>query len=318
MIAVFILFLSSLFCYEDPELTALWQSISNLHAPTVEDYKKIETYLKEGKRPYLDILRKCEVKNEGRLERIYDFKLLGPEGELPIVVKRSVKLKEHTKQRCILVFASYNSAYADKAWQLMADIESCGYSGNVWMRIGGYPNLENDGIKICHVPYAFKVAFLKEAQLAGYKEVLWLDTAIHPLTDLETIFESIQLNGYYFTTVCTLKENHPFHLAIPSNAMGISTDLHNQIPHLSSGIIGLNMTNDKALKLLSDWHKETEKVIPCMNWFPEELSLSIVAWKLGIVPSHNFGDIVCSEREMIEATPFLPRAGLQFFLDELR
>jgi len=107
-------------------------------------------------------------------------------------------------------------------------------------------------------------------------------------------------------------------LAIPSNAMGISTDLHNQIPHLSSGAIGINMDFERPAQLVDAWYGEAEKVIPFMNWFPEELSFSIIAWKLGLVPCHSFGEVACSEKEMIEAMPYLPRPGIQFYLDELR
>lgn len=316
------LLLSSSFAYTDPELEELWVSISSYTMPTIEDYQRIEIYLSQGKRPYLDLLRKSSMELpefwqgtcHWRLSLMQGFQLIGSNGELPVFEIH----KLGNEKRCILIFASYNRNYANKARQLLEEIKDCGYQGDVLLRIGGFPDLPNGGLKLCYIPYAFKVAFLSEARSLGYEEVLWLDTAMHPLTDLSEIFDLIEGKGVYFTTVGSLKENHPLHLKETSEYMGVAYELHDQIPHIASAIIGLDFQNPEANRFLNRWLEETKKVYPNLNWFPEELCLSIVAWELGCSPHSWLGSITCNENEVFELFQLNQRPGLQFYLDGRR
>ncbi len=300
--------------FSDPELEQVWSNITDLHCPTFEEYQWIDRYLSTGVRPYLDLLRK-EQAYPGRMKRILDFQLIGPNQEMPTFEKYAFDLNQNTHTRCIVLYGSSNGVYPEKAKTLLEEIRSCGYSGHVLVRIGGFPNTQFGGLKICHVPYAFKVAFLQEAKLLGFTQVLWIDLAIHPLMDFETIFEEIEETGYFFTYVGTLKENLPAHLPKAAKALRITLDLYDQIPHLSSSMIGLNMENDLALQLLETWYRETEEVYSSMTWFPEELSLSVAAWRLGCTPYSWFGKVVCNQDELFQLEN---RPTVQFYLDSLR
>lgn len=310
---IFLLICNFAYGFYDPALTQVWDSISDINNPTLEEYRLLEDYLAH-KRDFLNV---SEVGGyQARLNQMKNFKLLGDDGKMPIFERHSFNITQNSKNRCILLFASFNGAYALKARCLLSELEEQGYSGHVLLRIGGFPNTQNGGLKICHVPYSFKLAFLQEAKALGYKEVLWLDLALHPLTNLEMIFAEIKKRGVFFTNVGSLQDNAPSHRPEAAATMGISTDLYPQIPHLSSSMIGLNMESKEAHLLLEHWYRETEKVYSSISWFPEELSLSIVAWWLNCKPFSWFGQIACLENEV----NWLPmqRPTIQVYLDGRR
>jgi hypothetical protein len=300
-----------LYAFQDVELEELWSSIEDMTNPTIDEYQKIETYLKYGDRPYL-----APLANHDRMVRIRDLQLIGPNQEKPLFEKHSFNIDEKSDKRCIVLFASYNGIYPAKARKLLSELEECGYSGHVLLRIGGFPNLENGGLKLCYIPYAFKVAFLIEALQKGYKEVLWIDTAMHPLTNLEKVFSIIKEKGYFFTSVGFLSDNQSTHLPDAATALGLSTDSYDRIPHLSSSILGLNMENSQAIQLLKKWYAATENVYPYMTCWPEELSLSVMAWRLQCRPYSWFGQCVCGEHEL--QMPIVRERPLQFYIDPIR
>ncbi len=292
--------------YTDPELEALWGSLSSLDAPTLEDYRLVEAYLSNGKRLYLQPLyENCVAPKHFNLFR--QFKLVGPNGEMPTLQIH----KGADPKKCILIFGSYNGCYPKKAEMLFKEIIELGFDGDILLRIGGFPNGD---LKLCYVPYAFKVAFLKEAALLGYEKILWLDTAIHPLVELDWIFE--EMEGVFLTTVGMLHENH--HRKETSEFLKVPPELHSQIPHMSAAIIGLNLASEEARCFLDEWLFETTRLFPNLSWFPEELCLSIVAWRNGIFPCENFGNLVCNEPEVLELFYFEQKPGLQFYLDLTR
>lgn len=289
----------------------LWRSIEDLTNPTIGEYKSIEHYLKEGDRAYLKPLA-----SHNRYAFIRNLQLIGDNDEMPILERHNINNDAKSKNKCIVLFSSYNGIYPEKARNLLSELEQCGYRGHVLLRIGGFPNVANGGLKICHVPYAFKVAALLEAQQLGYEEILWLDLAMHPLTNLETIFNAIHKKGFFFTTVGFLSDNRETHLLEAATALGITANHYTHIPHISSSMIGLNMKNPRAVQLLNNWLSETENVYPCITCWPEELSLSVVAWRLRCRPYGWFGHCVCGEHEL--SIPHVRLRPLQFYIDARR
>lgn len=308
---ILILLCQRLYSYDDQELNALWANVVDINNPTLEEYRLIEHYLRYGQRSYLDPLLISD-----RYDRIRDLKLVGPNDEMPIFEIHSFNIDDESKERCILLYGTYNGIYPEKARTLLAELSQCGYRGHVLLRIGGFPNLKNGGLKICHIPYSFKVAFLQEAQQLGYKEILWLDVALHPLTNLEEIFSLIKHKGSFLTSVGTLADNRSTHLVEAASQLQIAPELYEYIPHLSSSMIGLNLENYKAINLLKYWFIETEKVYPCITCWPEELSFSVIAWRFGCKPYTWFGNCVCGEHEL--ANPIVRQRPLNFYIDPRR
>lgn len=258
-----------------------------------------------------------------RLDIIQNIKWVGPNNELPVFEVHDLHVTEETKDRCILLYGSHNGPYSSKVRTLLEELEQCGYSGHVLLRIGGFPNVSAGGLKLCHIPYSFKVAFLREATLLGYKKILWLDTALHPLTDLEGIFSQIEKRGYYFTETGMLSRNHEYHLEEASLSLDIPLQLHNQIPHISAALIGLNMDCPEVVQFLDSWYEVTERLTPNINWLPEELSLSVMAWRSNFAPSASFSNIICHQVNVFSLYFLLQPEqrrfpDLQFYLDLIR
>ena len=324
MMKLFVFFLgvwSFLYSYDRADLDWLWSSVSDVNNPTLEDYRLIEHGLSQ-QALYQNILpdsvfasHAVRVSCLRKLNATLNLKLIGPNDEMPIFEKYSFNIDENSNDQCILLYSSYNGIYPEKARKILLELERTGYRGHVLLRIGGFPNTPNGGLKICHVPYAFKVAFLCEARSLGYKRVLWIDTAIHPLTDLAKIFMQIKRKGYFFITVGSLQDNCPNHLYTAAKSLNILTEFYDQIPHIASSVMGLNMENNQAVQFLEGWLKETERVFPNITCFPEELSLSVVAWRLNCKPMTWFGNIVCLENEV---TQLEDRPYIQFYLDDRR
>ncbi|MBS0620572.1 MAG: hypothetical protein JSS61_03830 [Verrucomicrobia bacterium] len=316
---LFLLFVLSSFC--DPELETVWSSLSDITNPTREDYQKLDTYLLHARRSYLDPLRisvaaqiEMRAPYESRLNRILQFRLLGPNGEMPEM--EILSFSGGSKDRCILLYATHNGIYQSKMEKLLEEIRQSGFQGDVIVRRGGFPNTAHGGLKLCHIPYAFKAAYLCEAKALGYKNALWVDLAMHPLVGFESIFREIEESGYFFTNVGTLEDNRPRHLLSAAKSLGITHADYPLIPHLSSALLGLNFENERALALLDTWICALETVKPAISWFPEELSLSVIAWRLGCVPYCYFWDFTCAEVHLgINGTgrPFAP-----FWLDTAR
>ena len=311
----FLLFLATHLCasYCDAELEQLWSSIQDINHPTLEEYQRIDRYLAAGARPYLDRLRTADPFCPSRMQSILNFRLVSH--QMPIFEQSDFNLTDSTSGRCILLYSSSNGIYPEKARKLLWEIGQSGYSGHVLLRIGGFPNTQFGGLNICHVPYAFKVAFLQEAKHLGFTEVLWLDLAIHPLADFETIFWAIEQQGFFFTEVGTLQGNRPTHLLQAAEELHITLDLYSEISHISSSMIGLNMENSKALQLLDRWYSAAEQAYPFMTWWPEELSLSVIAWRIGCPPFGWLGSLVCTENELSQLQH---RPTVQFYLDAFR
>lgn len=305
--------------FYDAELERVWNAVSDINNPTLEDYRLFENYLSTARRSYLDFFRPEAQKGNAKFIRFFEFKFIGDSGEQPIFEKHVFNVDEEDKERCILLYASYNGIYPTKVRKILSEIKQSGYRGHVLVRIGGFPNTAHGDLKICHVPYAFKVAFFREAYHLGYKNILWNDSAMHPLTDYAFTFKEIDEKGYFFTTIGTLKRNASLHNLQAARSLGIYAEDYDKIFHISSGIFGLNMKKNEAKQLLESWYLETQRVYPCMTLYPEELILSVLAWRLHCVPYYWFFHFVCEEKEFnnlkVPISELISDRHLNFFLD---
>lgn len=311
----------SSFLYSLSDVTEIVPPIQDINNPTPEEYRRIEAWLASQK-PYDYLIPETAFTNPTiqqsclvKLNRFRSLKLVGPNQEMPVFEKYVVNTEENAKDRCIIIYCSYNGIYPEKARRLVSELFLSGYHGHILLRIGGYPNTSHGGLKLCHIPYAFKVAFFREAMLLGYKAVLWLDTAMHPLTNLDYIFDKIQEHGYFFIYPCSLQDNLPFHLTSAAEALGVTPAMYEHIPHIATGVLGFNMENKKALQVLDGWEKETLRWYPCLTCFPEELSLSVLAWRLECRPLAWFWNILCLDRDPVDP---LSWPTIQLYLDSIR
>lgn len=99
--------------------------------------------------------------------------------------------------------------------------------------------------------YNLKASAFEEAINKGYKKILWLDSSIYAINNPQPIFDIIEnegffsiTNGYNAAQECSDKCLDYFN---------ISRDDAENIPMCSSGIIGVNLQNEKANIFINNW-----------------------------------------------------------------
>ncbi|NNM42782.1 MAG: hypothetical protein HKM07_00370 [Chlamydiae bacterium] len=288
----------SVFSYEgEEEVERVFSKIKDLRSPTLEEYKQIQEFLRYGKREYLAPFY-LPIKGEnktgiGRARRV--IQLVSDQDEMPVFeINRLVANKQN--KNCILLYSSYDPMYAKRIDVLRTELRQKGFQGDILIRKGGYPYMNKEGIKLCHIPYSWKVAFFKEAIELGYKNILWIDLSLYPLKNLQEIFTLLEQKGHLcLSGGVNLDFGYKYghHLDGAIHSLKISNAHLAQIPHITTTIVGFNADNPKSMKVISEWFEETKRVEPCMTLYPEELALSVVAWRNGLTPLMKHGLIVC-------------------------
>jgi len=269
------------FAYTDPEIEKLLDSLSDPYHPSLEDYRLIEHYFQYGDRPYIETIRRtAHVEGDDfdfRIHQLRNFKLVGPNGEMPIMELHPINVREETQNKCILIYASYNPHYPQRALRLLGDLKECGYSGYVMLRIGGFPNISNDGIKLCTLPFTFRIAFFQEALHMGFTKILYLDGALHPLNDLSAVFDAMDKYGY-FSSHMGGGWYTPDRFHTQAKFYNISAELRPHIPFIQGYATGLNFTDKKICQLFETWNRDMQRVDEfCQG---DDVVFSILIWNL--------------------------------------
>jgi hypothetical protein len=311
--------------YQDDELTTLWNSLSDINNPSLDDYLKFEKYLTFGRRPYLDILFQKAIDNkwisEDKLDRsiyrayriLQGFKFVGSKGELPvkkIVPIGGVSLED--RSRCIVMFSSYNNDakffnehYPTKMNAVIRDLEEEGYKGHVLCYLGGYPMLAQGGLHLAHVPYSFKILALIEASQMGYQDVLWVDTSVHPANDLSKVFSTIEKTGYFLLySGVDVQYDYNYGLLPDSTvkSCGLTISDLSNIPHIVATIMGISFRTPFQHDFLNDWYQMTAATWPAMTFYPEEFLVSVAAWRTHKAATDHIGNKM-SVRSQIPTKP---------------
>jgi hypothetical protein len=322
--------------YQDDELVSLWESLSDIYSPNVEDFKKIQNYLRYGQRPYLDVLVNHLMRSRwhgddsreaylqaisSRVQRHINF-IDRDEGLPTTHIEYLGGSSPDDKQRCIILYASFNSnlnpfdacSYTQSLKNVVNELREIGYRGHVLYHLGGYPLLEKGSARFVHIPYAFKLLSFLEAYTLGYQNVLWIDTSIHPTNNLENVFEKIKREGslLIYNGIHLDYDFYFFPPIIPIIAMrqaGIRVPELAKIPHVVATIIGISFQNQKSLNLLEEWYRLTSLTIPAMTLYPEECLLSISSWKTNNKPNGNVWDYF----DVKSAVPIRPIGGKKPF-----
>ncbi len=320
--------------YRDEELTNLWASLEDVYNPSTEDFIKIQNYLKNGQRTYLNVLfdafleSGCMTKinrSECCWTRILqNIKFIGNDQKLPLSgIHYLGGSSEKDKSKCIIFYASFNgncnpfkeNSYIESTLQVIRELEQIGYKGHVIYHFGGYPLIEKGSVRLMHVPYSFKVLSFLEAFNLGYKNVLWFDSSMHPMNNLEKVFSKIEeegrlllFNGLDLSYDFNYKDV-PVLPVIAVESAGINVQDLNQIPHVIAGIIGISFQNQKSLDLIEEWYRLTSLTVPAMTLYPEEFLLSVSSWKTNNKPNGNVWDYFDAR----SAVPIRPYHGKKPF-----
>ncbi|MDR3623617.1 MAG: hypothetical protein P4L16_00550 [Chlamydiales bacterium] len=247
--------------------------LSDQFHPSIEDYKRLQYYLKYADRPELDLL--CVAQVYVRKKRMRDFNLITDQSN-PVFQTLYLNDSPLNKKKCVVTYISFNRNYEQGLNALIETLKVQKFDGHIIYRIGGWPNTEEGCLELFDVPYAFKICALLEAKRMGYEQCLWLDASIQPLKSIDPIFELIAKNG-----LCFFSWSHPqAHLNVCSEftvgKLGLTLEEFHCLKPISVTILGFDFTQEKALGLLNKWHAIAKKRMGFLSVAPEEAPFSVL------------------------------------------
>lgn len=131
--------------------------------------------------------------------------------------------------------------------------------------------------------YSFKPMAIIKAYEAGYRQILWLDASMLAIKSLDTIFEIIERDGYFFQDSGWLNSQW----MIPEAFEYFGTD---QGAMLSSGVLGLDLDSEIGYKFFDQW---TQAMRDGMfngswdEWRHDQSCASLIAHNLGMKMQHG-------------------------------
>lgn len=252
----------------------VYSKVSDLYNPTLDDYRLIQHYLRHGERSIITRLKDYQP-NARNLKIIGDIPDEYPEWGII-----AVNCDENDRENCLVMYSSFNKNYPRGLKRLVKIVSETDFKGHIIYRLGGWPNVEGGSLVLAHVPYAFKVSALKEAQRLGFKRALWLDTAIVPIVSLNEIFSMIQNKGYFI-----MGNSHmigPYMHPDVANAFAVPYDETFYIPSCSAGITGIDFTNEKGVEILDRWYQAAHNAVAFFSPRSDQNALSIILYRMGI------------------------------------
>ncbi|MBX3718988.1 MAG: glycosyltransferase family 2 protein [Parachlamydiales bacterium] len=261
----------------------IYGQIKDICHPTLDDYKLLHNYLFHGPRLNLD-----------RLADIYygqrTIRILGDSpDQIPVSGLVHVNSTGEEKENCILLFSTYNRNYPRGVRRQLNCIINSEFKGDVLYQIGGWPDEEGRGLVLSHVPYAFKVCFIRQAQRLGYKRILWMDSSIVPIANLNEIFGMIQKKGYL------IMGNEPFIVGPYTNPQaaaffGLTHAETHQIPSISAAVFGLDLTQKVGRDLLDHWYRAAQDPDAFFSSRADQNAFSL------LLHVHNISDFIPMRR----------------------
>lgn len=166
-------------------------------------------------------------------------------------------------------------------------------------------------------PYSFKIYAIQKAIDAGYENILYLDTSVFAIKNVNPIFEEIQTNGFIF-------QEAGHYLGVWANDLtlnhfGISRDeAMNMLMIGNAGFLGLNIKSEIGLTFFKMWKESMEAGCFKGAWTNETKSesqderckgarhdmsaSSAIANKLGIIDKCKKGDEVLQYAGLFQET----------------
>lgn len=288
-----ILIFHSLYSYTDPELEALWGSLSDVCNPTLQDYKLLENYFQHGKFIPLQMEVEGTSRNLGfrlddfRIRQRRNWKFIGSNEEMPIFEWHQLNLTPETENRCICIYSTYNGTYPQKAYRVLRELQENGYSGNVLLRIGGFPNLADGGLKFSPFMAMWKLEFFNEARRMGFTQIVVWETSMHPLTDAGYIFECMKQTGYFLP--CAIGKGGAFFpRGSPSEIFDVFKIHTMNIPWMVPYVVGFNFDSDLGSQLFDEWDTAVKdfEVFTCCE--RENYFICAIMYRNNCPPSGNY------------------------------
>jgi len=285
------------FLVDLPEEKALYDSIENIYSPTITEYKRIEDFLHNGPRPYLawlNIFNEPSYKETCRYDlRAKNIRIVSPYRGDYELKKVFYKTDENDKDFCIVTYGSISedNQRRNQIERLKKKLHKVGFKGHLLYRNGGWPDLDGGSLKLIHVPYAFKVCMIKEARSLGYKKILWLDTSIVPMNNLEKVKKSIENTGYFFTHLTGLNLYR-----YTSKKLTDYYDLNEEddkfnIKPIAGGMVGINFNTEAGSYLFDAWYDSAIALDPWLTSRPDQNVLAVLAFLMDLEPTDPLSNV---------------------------
>ena len=253
---------------------SIYSQLGNLYQPSIDDYQFVQNFLSFGKRDNLDRLK--EMAGGPKYMRII--------GETPEDYPKSgmipVNCTPADRENCLVIYSTFNRHYPRGLKRLLKAAIESDFKGHVLYRLGGWPDADGGSLTLAHVPYAFKIAYFKEARRMGFKRVLWLDTAVVPLVSLNLIFQMIAEKGYF-----VMGNTHTIgkYMNAPAAAyFGLTVEEAHQIPSCSAGLLGVDFSNPIGRTLLDRWNRAAHDPDAFFSPRSDQSALSMILYQMWI------------------------------------
>lgn len=126
--------------------------------------------------------------------------------------------------------------------------------------------------------YAFKPMAIVKAYEMGYRQILWLDASMDAIKDLSPLFEVIERDGYFFQWSGWF--NNQWTNGHAKDYFGTDEGIM-----ISSGVLGLDLTNPIAYQFMDKWTQAMRDGIFNGSWDNhrhDQTAASLIAYKMGL------------------------------------
>lgn len=173
------------------------------------------------------------------------------------------------KENCIISFANTKNNYVKSLERLNESLRS-NFDGDFISWIGegalGAPlHVDN--------PYAFKIYAFRKAKDLGYKNVLWLDSSVYAIKNVQPVFDEIKRDGFIFQEAGHFVGNWSSDSVL--KYYGITRDEAMEMRMIgNAGFLGLNFEMGRPIAFLDKWSKAMENGLFKGAWNNNDKSLS--------------------------------------------
>jgi hypothetical protein len=273
--------------------------IKDINNPSSEELKSLQSMLKDNPRrialkPYLDDITDVTC----------DINFIDPKEEQPIKLEKFyVNTGPDDLEKVIISFASFNRNYPKGLERLKNLILKSDFKGHLITRLGGWPNIEDGSLRHSHIPYAFKVCFFKEVAKLGYKKILWLDSSIVPIENLNIIFEKLDKEKYL--TVANWHTVGPYSNPDFLNQFEVSLNIANKVVSCQACVVGFDFSSKIGLRLFTQWFSSALTPFGFFSKRADQNALSLIFYKNKLCNFYRLHELANSFEHVNSNTKFV-------------
>lgn len=160
----------------------------------------------------------------------------------------------------IICFA--NSSYSNGAARLKRTAQEHNFKGELFI----FTDEEQVPCPLhTQNPYAFKTFIFERVKNLGYKKILWLDSSVYLIKNIDNIFELIEKDGYLMQEAGHYVGTWANDKCL--NYFNINRDeAMNMLMYGNAGLLGLNFDNQVANEFFNKWHQASKDGIFIGKW----------------------------------------------------